>query len=158
MHFQSSDFASFAARTLIAALMSALILFTSCPLVQAEGSEPQHASADDCKIIVAIARKSWDWSSSAAPAYDFYPEFDDYIEDCKWSEFGVAAPRLGNDHSAKRFYITRPAYDGATATAEIHTYWQAENENHPFLRGEKCTLERKDGGWSVVSCKELYIT
>jgi hypothetical protein len=150
--------AGFAARTLIAALMSVFILFASCPLALAEGNQQQHASADDCKIIVAIGAKQWNWTAIAAPSYDFYPKFDDYIEDCAWSEFGVSAPRIGNAQSAKRFFITRPVYDGATARAEIHTYWQAENEDHPFRYAEKCVLERKGSGWSVVSCSMLYIT
>ena len=137
-----------------------LLLFVEFLFTPAHAAE--HASAEDCRVIVAIGTKAMNWSEANAPSFDHYPDFGDYVEDCAWKDYGVAAPRVGDASSLAGFYITRPVYNGATATAEIHTY-RAESRDaggrmvRPHLRDEECTLERKETGWSVVLCSLMAV-
>jgi hypothetical protein len=117
----------------------------------------EKSSQDDCRVIIAVGKHQLGWSPAAAPPYDFYPHFGDYVEDCAWQELGVAEPRTGNHASLSGFYITRPAYDGASATAEIHTFRRDQATKNgvpvkPEFTDNECTLERDGSGWSIKQC------
>ena len=124
----------------------------------------EHASADDCAIIVAIGRAQLGWNERTPPSQDFYPEWDSekggtYIQDCPWRDHGVAPPHIGGNASAASFSIARPRYDRArsTATAELTVALSAEGRP-PFVSAEQCTARRQGRRWVVVGCRQTAIT
>jgi hypothetical protein len=136
-----------------------LLLYTSLGAL-AESPAPtdrEKSSLDDCRVIVQAGKHQLGWSSTAAPPYDFYPRFGNYVEDCSWKELGVAEPRPGNRASLSGFYITPPAYDGSSATVEIHTF-RRDNEAKDAAPAKsrftdaECKLERDRSEWSIRQC------
>jgi hypothetical protein len=125
----------------------------------------ERASADDCAVIVEIGKARLNWGATP-PKYDFFPEFDRvgggvYREICPWKKLGVAKPRLGTPNSEKSFFITRPEYSGARASATLQialTKTVDGKKMPPFLMTETCTLEKPDGRWQLVECKLKAIT
>ena len=138
------------------------VLLLVCSSIGAFAESPartdrEKSSLDDCKVIAQVGKHQLGWSSTAAPPYDFYPHFGDYVEDCSWKQLGVAEPRTGNHASLSGFYITRPTYDGASATVEIHTFRRDRATKDgvpvkPEFTDKECTLERDGSGWSIQQC------
>jgi hypothetical protein len=138
------------------------ILLLVCSSIGASAESPartdrEKSSLDDCRIIAQVGKHQLGWSSTAAPRYDFYPHFGDYVEVCSWKELGVAEPRTGNPLSLSGFYITRPAYDGSSATVQIHTFRrdQATKDGVPVkpeFTDKECKLERDGSDWSIKQC------
>lgn len=124
------------------------------------------ASADDCAIVVAIGKSELKWGENP-PAAALLPDFPlpdgaIYREDCAWKQLGVAAPAIGNEQSRIAFFITRPDYSGSRATAFFHYSVASVRLPDgavlpPFLERERCSLEKKPGGWHLVSCKLIGI-
>lgn len=124
----------------------------------------EHASADDCAIVVAIGRAKLGWNERTPPAQDFFPEWDSekggtYIQDCAWQDHGLAPPHIGGKASTAGFSIARPRYDTtrATATAELTVSLKAEG-HAPFISVEHCTARREGRRWVFVDCSQVAIT
>ena len=143
-----------------------LVLTFASPTIAAESNDslPQpveRASSDDCAILVEVGKNQMNWGI-VAPDFGFYSEFDrtgggTYVEDCPWKEFGVAEPLRPSQQTEKRFFITRPAYNGEEATVSIQYSISGDTvggrKTWPFIRRSKCTLEKKENHWQLVVCK-----
>jgi hypothetical protein len=133
----------------------------------------EHASADDCAVIIEIGKAKMNWGFHP-PEFDFFDTFAKkdsgaYHEDCHWSDFGVASPVIGTPNSKKGFYVSRPVYSGAQASAVIEWTILPENANtsvgpdgqrgnSPFIERDTCTLEKRDGRWHLIQCRLDVIT
>jgi hypothetical protein len=126
----------------------------------------KRASADDCVIIVEIGKSAMGWGATA-PDYAFYPEFareggGTYLEECPWKQLGVAEPLTKAQQPKKGFFITRPRYEGAKATAELEVYISGPvidgKQMPPFLSLEICSLEKQRDRWQLLECKLKVIT
>jgi hypothetical protein len=121
----------------------------------------ERASADDCAILVEVGKNQMNWGV-IPPDFAFYSEFDrdgggTYVEDCPWKELGVAEPLRPSQQTEKDFFITRPAYRGDEATVSLQYSISGRivdgKKTRPFIRRNKCTLEKKDVHWKLVVCK-----
>lgn len=125
----------------------------------------ERASADDCAIFVEIGKTQLEWGAKP-PAYDFFPVWDregggTYMEDCPWSALGVAAPAIGSPSSLKGFFIRRPKYSGAGATAGYQVSIRpdpASKAAGAFIAEYECKLERRARAWHLVKCDMRMIT
>ena len=146
---------------------AALVLAQAARADGAAMPEPvERASADDCAIFVEIGKAEVQWGATA-PRYDFFPQFDrkgggTYLEECPWSTLGVAAPTIGGPQSLAGFYITRPVYSGTGASADLHIRLRSAprpdgSRPAPYLKDERCTLERRDARWRLVECRTTAV-
>ncbi len=140
----------------------------AAPAAPGQGAmQIERASADDCEIIVEIGKAKINWGAKA-PEYKFFPEITrtdggTYLEDCPWTELGVAAPVVGTPDAVFAFSISRPVYSGTQATADIaervlHEPSPDGKQYAPFVEMEICTLEKRGGHWHLVACKLGLIT
>jgi hypothetical protein len=125
----------------------------------------EHASADDCAIIVEVGKQKMGWGATV-PDAAFYIEFDregggTYLEDCPWRDLSVGEPML-KDHPQMSFFIPRPRYTGQRAIANFHIVIQKPlidgQTQAPYLRLETCTLEKQDNVWRLVECRVTTVT
>jgi hypothetical protein len=116
-------------------------------------------------MFVEVGKNQLNWGATP-PDFAFYSEFDrdgggTYVEDCPWKELGVADPLSPSQQIEKDFFITRPAYTGDEATVRLQYSISGRivdgKKTPPFIRRDRCTLEKKDDHWHLVVCK-LEIT
>lgn len=130
--------------------------------VVSDKSVVEHASAEDCEIIVEVGKAELNWGKNS---YDtrFYPDWDrprggKYTEDCPWKKLGVA-PIFVDTKNRSSAYITRPIYAGDNATVEFGSRVESGTQIPPFLSLEKCKLHRNSWGhWHLVACELSMIT
>jgi hypothetical protein len=120
----------------------------------------ERASADDCAIFVEIGKTQLNWRA-APPNMDFFPVWDrdgggTYLEECPWTDLGVAEPTIGSPKSERSFFITRPKYVGRRATVVYAI--ALGGPGHIFRSDHECKLEKRRGVWRVVTCELLAIT
>jgi hypothetical protein len=147
-----------------------LAAFAAVILAAAPAAKQARASADDCAVILAVARSQMAWTARTPPPYAFFPEIEGeggaitYVESCPWKAMGVAAPRIGDGQSPNGFFVTRPAYDPSRtkATAELtRSIVGMENQGEPmrgFMETRACDLEKRGGSWRVVGCRLAAIS
>lgn len=123
----------------------------------------QHASAEDCAVIVSLLQSRAAWGSSG-PNLPFVIDGKQkdgslYREDCDWGAFGVSDPMpVAQDKS--RFGIERPSYgaDGLTATADVSFFAPRGRGAPPFMAVWTCSLKKTGAMWEVTDCKERSIS
>jgi len=140
----------------------ALVVLAATPTIE-------HASHDDCAIIVAVGKAELGWSAQSAGDWPFFLVYDlpgggTYVEDCPWRALGVAPPVTGSHASIKGSAIMRPEYgpSRATATAKVSATMRGRDIDGrtlpPYLEDRVCKLERRDGGWKVIACDTTAVT
>ncbi len=128
----------------------------------------EHASADDCAIIAEIGKAELHWSAANAPEAPLYPVFatpggGTYLEDCPWKKLDLAEPSIGTQASPIGFFVTRPVYSTAGASAWFQysvgpVATAGGKQIAPFIEQELCVLDRHADGWHLIRCKMTAIT
>jgi hypothetical protein len=128
------------------------------------GPVVEHASTDDCAIIVAIGRAKLHWDATTPPTQDFFPSWDGekgstYVQDCAWRKYGVAPPKLGSKSSTAGFFVSRPHYAPGKITATVHFNISLKAKGRPpFISEERCTVRRQAMRWIFAGCHQTLIT
>ena len=122
----------------------------------------QHASAEDCAVIVSIlqARAAWNETGPNQPLVIDARQSDGnlYREDCDWKAFGVGVP-IPVARDKARFAIERPSYgaDGKTATAGVSFFAPRGRSAPAFMAVWTCSLNKSEAAWEVAGCVEGLI-
>ena len=123
--------------------------------ISATAEDEAQPSADDCAVISAVTQ-------GMSPSGPMGPK--SFGKNCNWKELGLPQIQVSTEeHPVFSFGYTKPVYsaDGLHVTVELGIGGDNSARGHPeqyFYSGSKCTLEKRAGKWTFLSCKMSYIT